>query len=652
MTRLCFLIVPVILYLLCLFTVQQATAQSRYTDSLQAAVKQADIRPEHKVMALCELADIIRFSDTSRAAHWAEDALQLARQTGSSILLARAYGCRAFAFLSRHNFEASHKNMDSCLMFAGRSADPLTQSWAWYRKGRMLSYENHTREAIDVQLKALAFIKNKEHYAQEAAIYYALYGAFSTFEDLDNQDKYALLALSAAQKGDDPNRLCEAWQAIATGAEYRYQQSHNKTLLDSALRANKTAITVYRQHEPYMRMVQLLAIPAINTANLYLRYYPAGKASTDSLMHYVSLAFSYAGKDRNVGIQAAALGIMNEDAQRNGRYDQAEQYLVQSLSLLLSENSPNYHLLASVHQGLSMLAERNKDYEKALGYYKAFKADHDELYDISQASAGKELEARFEAKEKAQQIRFLEEREVMHKRLRYGYAGIALALLTGLVFMFRSYHFRLRYALQKEKMLQQEKEEARLLARLKEEEALVLETEKQKAELHARLQEETARLKEEEAARLLAEQQAIQARNETLQKEALASSLHAEQKHKVLLDLKNRFDENPGKELSASELNKLLRLQQHMDSDYENLKTELKDIHPEFYNRLQARAAQKLTSLDLKYCAYICLNRSTQEMANLFGVEAKSIRMSKYRIKQKLGLEKSDDLEAFLRNLV
>lgn len=41
----------------------------------------------------------------------------------------------------------------------------------------------------------------------------------------------------------------------------------------------------------------------------------------------------------------------------------------------------------------------------------------------------------------------------------------------------------------------------------------------------------------------------------------------------------------------------------------------------------------------------------TQQIAQLMHVEAKSVRMIRYRIKQKLGLEKDEDLNAFLQGL-
>jgi DNA-binding CsgD family transcriptional regulator len=52
-----------------------------------------------------------------------------------------------------------------------------------------------------------------------------------------------------------------------------------------------------------------------------------------------------------------------------------------------------------------------------------------------------------------------------------------------------------------------------------------------------------------------------------------------------------------------------------------------------------------------KYCAYIFMKRSPKDIATLLNVEPKSIRMSKYRLKQKLGLGKDDDLEDYISKL-
>lgn len=622
-------------------------AQQRYTDSLYNIVHDDSTDNITRILALSHLARTVRFYDEPRALQLAEEAVQLSRKEAASYKI-YAYAGRSGVFLRMRDHKRAHADMDSCLLYAAETSDVKARSWAFYQKGRQLAYEEKTKDALPMQLQALQLIKGKGYWEEEAGIYYALYGVFSTWEDLDNEDKYAALALDAAQKSREPNRLCEAWQAIATAAEYRYKHTGNKALLDSTVQALRHAIIIYRQNEGYMQMIQLISIPCINMANAYNEYFPASQQVTDSIRHYAMLAFNYAAKDRNTRLQAAAFGLMQEDAKRNGDYELAETYLQQALLLLLSNPEPDRYLLASAQNDLADIAELRKDFPKALQYYKDYMKTYKELYDAEQTNAGKALEAKYEAKEKEQQIKHLKESEAFNRKQKYLYVGIALALLGGLLFMFRSYHFRLRYSLQKEKLLEQEKEEARLLAKLKEEEAQLLESEKQKAELYARLQEEQAKLKAEEAARLEAEQKVILAQKENLQKEVLAGSLHVEQKNKMLQELRLRLEEQPGKEIRSAELNKLFNRQEHLDSDFEAFKTDLKEVHPDFYRKLQEKAGQKLTTLDLKYCAYIYLKRSTKEIANLLGVEAKSVRMSKYRIKQKLGLDKDEELDQYI----
>lgn len=64
---------------------------------------------------------------------------------------------------------------------------------------------------------------------------------------------------------------------------------------------------------------------------------------------------------------------------------------------------------------------------------------------------------------------------------------------------------------------------------------------------------------------------------------------------------------------------------------------------------LQEKAHKKLTQLDLKYCAYLSLKLSAKRIAQLMSVEPKSVRMAKYRLKQKLNLTKEENLNDFLQ---
>ena len=633
---------------ICLLSALPSLAQHHYTDSLYKAIKRPGISAVDKVLTLSHLAGIVRYYDKPEGLRLAEQAVALARNLDAAAKV-YAYESRSGVYLSMDQPNKAHLDTDSSMWYAEKTDDVKVKAWAWYRKGRELDFESKQKEAVAAQLKALQYIKGKSYWQLEASIYYALYGLFATWEDLANEGKYALLALDAAQKSGNPNNICESWQAVASAVGDRYDKTKEQGLLDSAVKANKKAIATYLLYEDRMLMTQLISIPCINLANAYNQHFPPSPAVTDSIRYYAKLAFNYAVKGEDTRLQAASFGILNEDAKRNGNYELAETYLIQALSLMVGKPNVDYYIRSSIYRDLAELAERRKDYAKALEYQKAYLADYQKIFDIEQNSSGKELEARYQAKEKEQEIKYLKESEALHQKQKYLYIGIGLALFTGLLFMFRSYYFRLRFSQQQEKLLKQEKEEAALLAKLRAEESLLLESEKQKAELYAQLQEEQAKLRAEEAARLRAEQSVILSQKEMLQKEVLAGSLHVEQKNKILQNLKERLEENHGRDIKSAELNKLLNQQAGLDSDFEEFKTELKEIHPDFYKRLQDKAANKLTTLDLKYCAYILLKRSTKEMASLMGVEPKSIRMSKYRLKQKLGLEKEEDLEMFIR---
>lgn len=63
------------------------------------------------------------------------------------------------------------------------------------------------------------------------------------------------------------------------------------------------------------------------------------------------------------------------------------------------------------------------------------------------------------------------------------------------------------------------------------------------------------------------------------------------------------------------------------------------------------KCLSKLTNQDLRYAAYIYLNMDNLQIANVLKADPKTVRMTKYRLKQKIGLGKEEDLQAFIQNL-
>jgi DNA-binding response OmpR family regulator/DNA-binding CsgD family transcriptional regulator len=69
--------------------------------------------------------------------------------------------------------------------------------------------------------------------------------------------------------------------------------------------------------------------------------------------------------------------------------------------------------------------------------------------------------------------------------------------------------------------------------------------------------------------------------------------------------------------------------------------------HPEFLSRLSTKFP-KLTHMELTLACGMAINLSTDQLANMFNIMPESIRKSKYRLKQKMGLDSEANLLEYI----
>lgn len=89
---------------------------------------------------------------------------------------------------------------------------------------------------------------------------------------------------------------------------------------------------------------------------------------------------------------------------------------------------------------------------------------------------------------------------------------------------------------------------------------------------------------------------------------------------------------------------KQVRKDQH---HWEDFKTSYNAIEPDFFETLSAKHPS-LTTKDLKYCCYLRMNLSNNEITRLMGVNQESVRTHKYRLKKKMALSKEQNLAHYL----
>lgn len=558
-------------------------------------------------------------NQTAEALETLEDAIQNHPNTPDD--LAYLYAYQSGIYISMDSLLRGKRLLDLSMEHARSN---VAKAVAYRAKAFLNNYLNQPDEVVKDALTGLKYLEDdEEELVTGYYLNYLLYSAYSKWDDKERMEKYIQRCAEYAQRIQKPNLLANTNNGISSMYLAEYNESRNRASLDSMYQYLKKSFSI--QHEnPEKVSGNTFAITCINLANYYLVYSDAtADERKEQAYFYLELAEGELKRNRATADKwVNVFGIKSGFAQQAGNILQAEACLLQGLSHIQQNNQTYYKQEYSVFKSLSDIAVKKNDYDAALKYQQTAENKLRQIFDQQQIFNAQKLEIQYETEKKNEQLKLLGETAALRKRQNYLYGGLAFALLIGLIFMFSSYHFKLRYSIEREKKLAQEKEEA---------------------ERYAAMQ---LKMEKEERARLKAEQELLELQRQQLQKEALANSLIIEHKNDMLNQIRNQL-----KGGDAHTIHKLLREEMLLNTDFEEVKLQLQELHPNFFNQLSEKSVQKLTPLDLKYCTYIYLKMNTKQIAQALHVEVQSVRMFKYRLKQKLGLPKESDLEQFIQRI-
>ncbi len=139
-------------------------------------------------------------------------------------------------------------------------------------------------------------------------------------------------------------------------------------------------------------------------------------------------------------------------------------------------------------------------------------------------------------------------------------------------------------------------------------------------------------------------------------KEMVLNVMSLMKKNEMLADLSEkliRIEKEATSPESKDTLNKVAKeLQKNQDEEiWKEFSTRFKEVHGEFYDTLLKRFPA-LTPNELKLCAFLRLNMSSKDIAELTGQRISSLETARYRLRQKLGIANSDiNLITFLSSI-
>ena len=260
------------------------------------------------------------------------------------------------------------------------------------------------------------------------------------------------------------------------------------------------------------------------------------------------------------------------------------------------------------------------DYENSLKYFK-------EHHDVKEKVLGEntlnriaELEVAYEAEQQQlaleaseQKILLLEgEAQIRQQRLVLIIIGLFFSLVVGLL-IFKQWRRDMRYRATKEKLIASELANERLTSSL------------------------------------------LSTRLENKQGDLTDFALDIERKNKFSRELTDRLGALR-KVLPAKlrpQVDDLIRYAQgheHLNEQLEVVQENIDQVNHEFYQKLK-EAFPNLTSSDRELAGLLRLNMTNKEVATNRGISTASAKMARYRLRKKLNLVPSDDINAFLRDL-
>jgi len=160
------------------------------------------------------------------------------------------------------------------------------------------------------------------------------------------------------------------------------------------------------------------------------------------------------------------------------------------------------------------------------------------------------------------------------------------------------------------------------------------------------------------------EKEIVKLKNEKLESEIehknteLASAaMHLVQKGELLGNIREELMRMKkgvnGDGAAAEEFKKMLRIlgeENKMDKDWEQFAIHFDKVHSDFLQILKSVYPQ-LSSHELKLCAYLRMNLSSKEIAQLENISVRGVEISRYRLRKKLHIPTEINLFDFLMEL-
>ena len=534
-----------------------------------------------------------------------------------------AYANLADSYLQKKEYDLSNYYLNKTKAIALKTKSKIDDAYYYQVKGRIFYRKFQNEEAVKNLYKSIKILENEPN--QELMIAYGYYYLAAIQSRVriysDDYKKYSEKNLEYALKSKNLQLIILSYIEQTLFYELSYVKFNRKEDLDKLFKYSEILIDLVNKNINKGLISNRTIITVYNNSATYINNYPyknysqieRAKIAETEILKGIKVAKTV---KTNLGLLGFCYLTYGEIQKSLGNDHLTEKYYLEAYKL--TKQISDKYIRKVIAQYISDLYKKENKIDLAYQYkeeeYKYAQQSFEQILD----DKNKYLEAYYNTEQKNLQISQLEEKNKIYNKQKFLYIGIIAMAIAGLIFLSYLIRYKQRLNKQKTDLLVSEKNETEL----------------------------TLQLEKEEKARLKAEQELSALQQEQLQKAALATSLQLDKKNSFINELKEK-----AKEEKNIHLDRIFKDERLVDEEFNEIKNISQEVHPNFFKKINEISKSKLTNLDLKYAAYIYIGLDNQKISTLLKVQPKTVRMSKYRLKQKIGLEKDDDLQSFIQNL-
>jgi tetratricopeptide (TPR) repeat protein len=346
------------------------------------------------------------------------------------------------------------------------------------------------------------------------------------------------------------------------------------------------------------------------------------KEDFDSAFYYFQKAYSLNFQSGDSLKLINNLNNLGDIYRKKGLLDSA--LLLSNQALEMSRRLQDNYQLSSAYRDMSKVYQEKRNFYMAYVYLDSSRLTYEVIFSNETARQLAVMEALYDVDAKDQKIIKLEHSHLVEMRI------IILLIILVLVIIGSSMLFYTRHKLKAEAaeaLLMYQKEVA---------------ANKQKLiEIELR----NSQLKEEKMMQDM----------ESNSKALAAETLHVIDKNRLMEEIREKLKTtlvHDSKEQKKKIRNLIKMIDNNFvrDTDWDDFRNNFENVHETFYQNLHSISSD-LSPADLRLATLLKLNLSSKDIASTLNISAESLRISRYRLKKKLHLKKSESLQKFILSL-